>query len=241
MKSLNSKLAIGLLSMGMLGFGASHAQASLLGNIFDGVGGIVGDVGDGVGDILDDVGDGVGDILDPDGDGSGVGLGAAAGILTGAGIDLNLLGIDVDAWSIADAQLLADLELLGVDVEALVNAAALLDADIVTDDGIYVDALLCALVEGDLDVGLFGHDVLNLDAIVSIGAALGLDVDPTGLDLALTTGDCTVCDVDPNLPDGGPNTPDADPSSAVPEPATAALGAMSIGAIAMMTRRRRNK
>lgn len=239
MKSLNSKLAVGLLSVGVLGFGASSAQASLLGNIFNGVGDVVDHVGDGLGDIVDGVGDGVGEILDPEDDGSHVVLGAAANILTGAGIDLNLLGLDVDAWTVADAQLLADLELLGVDVEALVNAAALLDAGIVTEDGIYVDALLCALVEGDLDVGLFGHDVLNVDAIVSIGAALGLDVDPQGLDLALTTGDCTVCDVDPNNPGGNPNEPGG--TSAVPEPATAALGAMSIGAIAMMTRRRRNK
>lgn len=229
MKSLNKKIALGVLSVAMISGGASTASASLLGHIVNGVGGTVGQVVNGAGNTVDEVLGGV-----------GATLGAGAGLLAGAGIDLSHHNLDVSAWTEADAQVLLDLQALGIDVDALVNLAAIADANIITDHGIDVDALVCVLANGSLDVGLLGTNVVSTDLVVNIGAALGFVIDPTGLDLGLAVGECDTCDTGPHGPTD-PNNPDGGPTSPVPEPATAALGLMGLGAMAIAARRRRNK
>lgn len=236
MKSMNKKIVMGVLSVALMGVGANNASASLLGHIVNGVGGAVGGVGGTVGGVVNGAGYTVDEVLG----GIGATVGAGAALLQLHSIDLSGHGIDVSSWTEADAQVLVDLQALGIDIDALVDAAAIADANIITNHGVDIDALVCVLANGSLDVSAFGTNVVSTDLVVNIGAALGFVIDPTGLDLGLAVGECTTCDAGPNGPTG-PNNPGGQPTSPVPEPATAALGLMGLGAMAIAARRRRNK
>lgn len=239
MKSFNKQVAAVVLGLGVMGIGAQTASASLIGHIIGGVGDIVDPIVD---PIIDDVVDPLLDeVLDPMDPIVNVEVGLVAEILAGAGIDLAPLGIDIGALSEADANALVQLKLLGVDLEALVNADVLAGLHIFTEDGLNVEALVCAVVDGSLDLNLLGHDIVAADILVALGldADVLLNHDGLDIDLGLACG----CPGN-NGPDGptdptdptDPNNPSGNP---VPEPATAMLGVMGLGGLALAARRRR--
>lgn len=241
MQSLKSKLAVGVLSMAIVGVGASPSWA-LLGDVIGGVGDVVGGVGDTVGDVVGGVGDTVGGIVDDLDDTLGGTLGAAASLLAGVGIDLAPL--DISAWTEDDAQVLVNLQALGLDVEALLALDLNAGLGIFAEDGLHIDALVCALLESQVNADLFGYDVIDADLLAQIGLALGVDLTDQGLGVELGL-DCG-CEGDymdePVNPADPQNPNDLDPAvNPVPEPASAALGLMGLGAIVAATRRRRGR
>ena len=133
-----------------------------------------------------------------------------------------------------------------MDLEALVNADVLAGLGIFTDQGLNVEALVCAIVDGSVDLDLLGHDLVAADLLVALGLDADVILDDNGLGIDIGTacgcaGDETPDDVDgPNNPNNPNNPDDPGTSNPVPEPATAALGLMAAGGLTMAMRRRRN-
>jgi len=209
-----------------------------LGDILDGVGDIVEDVTGGVGDVVEDITHPTEPVVQ-------LNLGVVTNLLAGVGIDLSHLGIDLEALSDSELDALLNIHLLGFDLETLLDAEVLAGLGILTDDGLNVEALLCAIVDGSLTVEFLDQQVAAIDVFASLGIDLMAILDENGLALDLdlacgcTGGNGPDSPTDPNNPNNpnDPNNPGT--SNPVPEPATAMLGLMGAGSMVLAMSRRR--